>query len=213
MRLRWWIIPAIACVFGDLSLLIVALEELPRHAAQLLLGAQIIAVSVGVAVLLLAALVRGHFATAGIASMAVTAGAVAATPVPVTWSDGCNTHQAATYVAAVPYLLVERPTDTRLAFGGTMTLMACDIVRAVPVTMRCPTPVNWPELRHAKTMDARRLVGLRLGAARRLARAHRCSVRVYRLNGEPYETFLDSRPYRINVAVDDGIVTRVVRTG
>jgi hypothetical protein len=212
MRLCWWIIPAIACVLCDLSLVIVALDESPRRAAQLLLGSQVIAVSVAAAVVLLAALIRRRIATAGIASMAVTAAAIAAIAVPVTRSDGCNTHQGTTYAAAVPYLLFERPMGTRLAYGGSM---ACHIAPAdpVPVTMRCPTPVNWPELRHAKTMDARRLVGLRLDAAGRLAHAHGCSVRVYYRDGELYETFLDSRPYRINVAVDDGIITRVVRTG
>jgi hypothetical protein len=160
-------------------------------------------------------LMRRDVATAGIASMAVTAAAIAAIPVPVTWSDGCNTHRTTAYAVAAPYLLFERPKDTRLAFGGTVTLMACHTRPAdpIPEAMRCPTPVHWPELRHAKAIDARRLVGLRLDEARRLARAHRCSVRVYYLDGEPYEIFLDSRPYRINVAIDDGIVTRVVNTG
>jgi len=90
MRLGWWIIPALACVLCDLSLVIVALDESPRRAAQLLLGAQVIAVSVA---------------------------------------------------AAVPYLLLERPIGTRLAYGGSM---ACHPAPAdpIPVTMRRPTPVN-----------------------------------------------------------------------
>jgi hypothetical protein len=58
--------------------------------------------------------------------------------------------------------------------------------------------------------DARELVGLRVGEARRIAESHRCLLRVVRRDGEPLVVTQDFRTDRINVSVRDHIVRRIV---
>ena len=125
IRFRVYIAPLIAFVLCDAALVTVGVDLTAGRAAQLVLGAQFIAVSVATAVLSLAALTRRRSLRMGVVAMAFTVAAVAATPIPVTWNDGCNGHWGTTYAATAPYVLFTQPEDTRLAFGGAMTLMAC----------------------------------------------------------------------------------------
>ena len=117
--------PLIACVLCDASIAMVGVDLTSGRAAQLVFGAQIIAVSVVTAVLSLAALTRRRSLSMGAVAVAITVAAVAATPIPVTWDDGCNGHWGTTYAATAPYVLFTEPEDTRLSFGGVMTLMEC----------------------------------------------------------------------------------------
>jgi hypothetical protein len=57
-------------------------------------------------------------------------------------------------------------------------------------------------------LDARRLIGLRLAAARTLADDFDCTVRVIERDGRPLAHTQDLRRDRINVAVRDGFVLR-----
>jgi hypothetical protein len=125
VRFRVCLVPLIACVLCDASIAMIGVDLTAGRAAQLVLGAQIIAVSVATAVLSLAALTRRRSLSMRVVAMAITVAAVAATPIPVAWDDGCNSHTGTTYVATAPYVLVTQPEETRLAFGGIMTLMAC----------------------------------------------------------------------------------------
>lgn len=125
VRFRVCLAPLIACVLCDASIAMVGVDLTAGRAAQLVFGAQIIAVSVATAVLSLAALTRRRSLSMRVVAVAITVAAVAATPIPVAWDDGCNGHWGTTYAATAPYVLVTQPEDTRLAFGGMMTLMAC----------------------------------------------------------------------------------------
>ncbi len=125
VRFRVCLAPLIACLLCDASIAMVAVDLTAGRAAQLVLGAQLIAVSVTTAVLSLAALTRRRSLSMGVGVVAITVAAVAATPIPVTWDDGCNGHWGTTYVATAPYVLFTQPEDTRLSFGGAMTLMEC----------------------------------------------------------------------------------------
>jgi hypothetical protein len=64
--------------------------------------------------------------------------------------------------------------------------------------------------RHSEEFDARELVGLQVGKARRRAERHDCSLRVVRRNGEWLVVTQDFRSDRINVAVRDRRVRRIV---
>jgi hypothetical protein len=125
VRFRVCLAPLIACVLCDASIAMVGVDLTAGRAAQLVVGAQIIAVSVVTAVLSLAAFTRRRSLSMAVVAVAITVAAVAATPIPVAWDDGCNSHTGTTYAATAPYILVAQPEDTRLAFGGMMTLMAC----------------------------------------------------------------------------------------
>ena len=61
----------------------------------------------------------------------------------------------------------------------------------------------------ARRLDARRLIGLTLGAARELAGDFDCTVRVTERDGRALPHTQDLRRDRINVAVRDGRVLRV----
>jgi hypothetical protein len=61
-----------------------------------------------------------------------------------------------------------------------------------------------------KSYDARELVGLGVGKARRVAEAHQCLLRVVRRDGEWLIVTQEFRANRINVAVRDRIVRRIV---
>jgi hypothetical protein len=64
--------------------------------------------------------------------------------------------------------------------------------------------------RDSERFDARELVGLRVGKARRTAERHDCSLRVVRRDGEWLVVTQDIRTDRINVAVRDRRVRRIV---
>jgi hypothetical protein len=64
--------------------------------------------------------------------------------------------------------------------------------------------------RESERFNARELVGLRVGEARRTAERHDCSLRVVRHGGEWLIVTQDFRVDRINVAVRDRRVRRIV---
>jgi hypothetical protein len=68
-------------------------------------------------------------------------------------------------------------------------------------------------IRPVRRFDARRLVGLRLPAASRLARAHRCSVSVSARDGKPVTQIFNLVLRRINVEVDHDVVTAIAGVG
>jgi hypothetical protein len=72
----------------------------------------------------------------------------------------------------------------------------------------CPRPPAGPPTREG--YDARQLVGMHVGKARRIVERHRCALRVVRRNGEPLTVTQDFRIDRINVAVRHRVVTRIV---
>lgn len=74
----------------------------------------------------------------------------------------------------------------------------------------CPTSDG---LRSEQRFDAARLVGRSMPAARKLANRHGCSVRVVKRNGEWLAVTEDFSPSRINVAVREGTVVRIVSIG
>lgn len=57
------------------------------------------------------------------------------------------------------------------------------------------------------------LIGLSLADAERLAEANRCSVRAVERDGEPLPATMDFNPARINVAVENDVVTEVKSLG
>jgi hypothetical protein len=57
------------------------------------------------------------------------------------------------------------------------------------------------------------LLGLALPDAERLAGESDCAVRVVERDGEPLAVTMDFSPTRINVAVEDGLVTEVQSLG
>ena len=79
----------------------------------------------------------------------------------------------------------------------------------IPVAMRCPEQPVGLETKLTVRLDSRRLIGLRVPEAKRHADRHGCFVRIYHLNGKPYETFLDERYYRINLNVEHGVVAGI----
>jgi hypothetical protein len=62
----------------------------------------------------------------------------------------------------------------------------------------------------AEPYDARGLVGLRVRKARAVAARHDCELRVVRRHGESLVVTQDFRTDRINVAVRDRVVRRIV---
>ena len=78
---------------------------------------------------------------------------------------------------------------------------------------RCPTNETPGALSGAERFDANRLVGKTVRRARRLARRHDCFVRVVKRDGVLLIVTQDFQPYRINVAVRDHVVKRVVGIG
>jgi hypothetical protein len=73
-------------------------------------------------------------------------------------------------------------------------------------TLRCP-------LGAAQQLDADRLLGMRLAPAEALAERFDCTVRIVRLDGEWQIVTQDHRSDRINVWLDDGVVTKVESIG
>jgi hypothetical protein len=115
---------------------------------------------------------------------------------------------------------------TRAAFGAlsaaALLALGCGggsprvhLVRAAKPAW-CPSVANMPSLmqhrgrlrdaRHGD-FDARRLVGLRLADAERLAKAHDCVVRTTRNGHNAFALTMDLEFDRIDVEVDHGIVT------
>jgi hypothetical protein len=72
----------------------------------------------------------------------------------------------------------------------------------------CPRPPAGPPT--PEGYDARELVGLRVGKAKRVAERHGCTLRVVRRDGEWLVVTQDFRTDRINVAVRDRVVRRIV---
>ena len=66
------------------------------------------------------------------------------------------------------------------------------------------------DLRSGERLDAARLVGKTVRRAKAIAERHECTVRVVRRNGVPLPVTDDYLTNRINVAVRDGIVKRIV---
>lgn len=58
-------------------------------------------------------------------------------------------------------------------------------------------------------LDARSLLGLRVGATRRRVEAHRCKARVVILNGRGLAIFDDLRTNRVDLVVNHDVVTGV----
>ena len=66
------------------------------------------------------------------------------------------------------------------------------------------------ELRSGERLDAARLVGKTVRRATEIAERHGCTVRVVRRNGVPLPVTDDYLTGRINVAVRNGVVKRIV---
>jgi hypothetical protein len=62
-------------------------------------------------------------------------------------------------------------------------------------------------------LDAREIVGLDVSEALAVAAHHGCYVRIVELDGEPHITFLDHRPFRINVIVELNVVKGITTVG
>lgn len=78
--------------------------------------------------------------------------------------------------------------------------------------VRCPSA--HPERRgSAGDFDARHLLGLAEAEARALAESNECVVRVVRRDGEGLDTTAELDFYRINVWVNDDVVTRIEDVG
>jgi hypothetical protein len=73
-------------------------------------------------------------------------------------------------------------------------------------------PINCPP-EEETAFDARELVGESVQDAARLARRNDCSVRVVERDGQPLPGTDDFVPSRINVVIDDGLVTQVADVG
>lgn len=78
---------------------------------------------------------------------------------------------------------------------------------------RCPTNEVTRSAERDERFDAGRLLGKTMPRARRLARRHGCSVRVVTRDGELLIVSQDFNPYRINVAVRDHLVKRMMGVG
>lgn len=119
--------------------------------------------------------------------------------------DGPSTTGLATPGAAAP------PATTGSLPGAapapTTTTTATEATVPADQPMPCPSNKGGGG---AGSFDARELEGRTLSAAEDEAKAHGCSVRVARRDGEDLILTQDLRPSRINVAVTDGRVTRVL---
>jgi hypothetical protein len=109
-------------------------------------------------------------------------------------------------VVSVAVLAVGCGQDSPSAPGSSPGRYTTTSVVTVPepVDARCPARAAW---------DAGALVGLSEGDATRSAREHGCSLRVVERDGEAYSVTADVQDDRVNVAVEDGTVTRVDRIG
>ncbi len=92
-----------------------------------------------------------------------------------------------------------------------LLLMACgeDEEASVP---RPAEPI-WCPKDKAGGFDARDVLGLRFEEAERLAKDNACTVRMVQRDGQGLPVTKDLRFNRINVAVDDGVVTAVASIG
>lgn len=61
--------------------------------------------------------------------------------------------------------------------------------------------------------DTANLLGLQLEEAEKLAQAHGCSIRLYKLDGKWFDVTTDLNPNRINVAVRNGTITEIFPIG
>ena len=85
-------------------------------------------------------------------------------------------------------------------------------IQAAAKPIWCPTA--HAERRGSRgNFDARRLLGLAEREARTLAERNDCVVRVVRRDGQPLDTTADLNFYRINVGVNDNVVTRIEDVG
>lgn len=75
-----------------------------------------------------------------------------------------------------------------------------------PAAVRCTGPPRG-------TFDATEIVGESLAEAERAAQREGCSVREVQRDGEGLAVTDDYRPDRVNVATEDGEVTRIVSLG
>jgi hypothetical protein len=73
-------------------------------------------------------------------------------------------------------------------------------------------PISCPSHRQ-DAFDAQQVVGESVQGAERLAERHGCSVRVIERDGEPLAGTDDLVPSRINVVVENGLVTQVAGVG
>lgn len=60
-----------------------------------------------------------------VVAAALACGMVAATPVNVSWNDGCNDHGGRVALVALPYVQVAAPAELRVPYTDTQTLMFC----------------------------------------------------------------------------------------
>jgi hypothetical protein len=125
MRARTWIIPALAWVTCDLLVLAALAWVGWDLAPRMLVVGQVLAVATAAIVFIGGRVLVARASVGVLAAVAVTAAAVAACPVPIRGSDGCNTYDATTHAALVPYVLAAQPKRTRLAYGGVQTLIGC----------------------------------------------------------------------------------------
>jgi hypothetical protein len=114
-----WIVPAVLWLLCD-ALMVNAIGSTTRVPELLLVG-QVVAISAFGAVVLAGCAVLRRRPGPRLVASALTLAAVAASPIPTSWDDGCNLHTGTTSAALAP--IVEQ--HPRWAFGGTQTLMAC----------------------------------------------------------------------------------------
>ena len=70
-----------------------------------------------------------------------------------------------------------------------------------------------PEAGGDDALDTATLVGETVDQASVTAKDHGCEVRVVEEDGEEFAVTLDFNPDRINVAVEDGAITKIVSLG
>jgi hypothetical protein len=99
----------------------------------------------------------------------------------------------------------DAPASTTLPDGGDATVP--DLPRNEdPSGVQCTAPPKG-------VFDATEIVGESLQGAERAAQAEGCSVREVERDGESLAVTEDFRPDRVNVATENGEVTRIVSLG
>jgi hypothetical protein len=128
MKAWVWVPPALASALCAALLVDLVVGTRVTRAAKLVLVALLLA---GITIVVVLALTKGVLrrdVSGGLVAVAVTLGALIATPIPIEWSDSCNSHSGTTYAATAPYVLLARPEDSRLVLKGAQTLIACEPV-------------------------------------------------------------------------------------
>jgi hypothetical protein len=103
--------------------------------------------------------------------------------------------------AAIPLLCV--------AVLGSAALLAQSGLARDPALISTGNHPQYCPLHDPDGYNARRLIGRRLPRAREIARAHDCTVRVVKRDGESLPVTLDLSTTRIDVAVRDRRVTAI----